>query len=155
MKVALAVALAVAMTATLSASDVDSPDVTTRAKGAGKVVVGKVVKVHAHFDVNEFGDQLIVSDAEMEIEETLKGGNAAAVIVTLEGGTVGDLKLDVSDMPSMEEGDRAVMFLNVKPNGKNVPSGRGKGVLKLDNTNHVEGTDVSLDDVKRMVRAAR
>ena len=155
MKALLACALVSAMNVTLSASDSVATDVGTRAKGAGRIVVAKVVNVHAHFDVNRWGDQLIVSDTELQVEETLKGAHAGAMSVALEGGTVGDITLDVSDMPSMKNGDRAVMFLNETPAGGHVPWGRGKGVLKLDASDRVEGSDVTLDDVKRMVLAAR
>jgi hypothetical protein len=155
MKAALAVTLVFAITATLSASQDPATDVATRAKGAGRVVVAKVVSVQSHFDVNQWGDQLIVSDAEMQVEETLKGAHAAALTVTLEGGSIGDLTLDVSDMPSMKKGERAVLFLNQTPAGGHVPWGRGNGVLKLDSSDHVDGSNVTLDDVKRMVKDAR
>ena len=52
--------------------------------------------------------------------------------VTIEGGTVGDLTLEVSDMPVMEEGDRAVVFLEDSKKGGYVPHRRGSGVMKVD-----------------------
>jgi hypothetical protein len=155
MKAAISVALVFTLTAALSASDIKSPDVGTRARGAGRVVVGTVVNVQSHFDVNQFGDQLIVSETEFQVDETLKGAHLPGVTVRLEGGTVGDLTLDVSDMPSMKKGERAVMFFNQTPAGGHVPWGRGNGVLKVDSSNHIEGTNVTLDEVKRLVGAAR
>lgn len=155
MKAAMALALVFTLPTVLSASDISSPDVGTRTRGAGRVVVGTVVNIQSHFDVNRFGDQLIVSDTEVRVDETLKGAPQSVVTVTLEGGTVGDLTLEVSDMPPMKKGDRAVMFLNQTPAGGHLPWGRGNGVLKLDSTNHIEGTNLTLDDVKRMVGAAR
>jgi len=55
----------------------------------------------------------------------------------------------------MKKDDRAVLFLKQTPAGGHVPWGRGQGVLKLDTTDHVEGSDVTLDDVKAAVRNAR
>ena len=43
----------------------------------------------------------------------------------------------------------------VTPAGSHVPWGRGNGVLKLDQTNHIEGSDVTLEDVKAAIRNAR
>src|SRR5688572_24698793 len=82
----------------------DQPgDVANRAKGAGRVVVARVIAVRAQFETNQFGDQLIVSHAVLDVLETLKGAPAASLNVAVEGGTVGDLTLKVSDLPSIEE----------------------------------------------------
>jgi len=144
----------VAMTATLFASG-PPIDVGTRARGAEQIVVAKVVNVSSRFDVSAWGDHLIVSDVMLQVEETLKGTPSATTFVTIEGGSVGNLTLDVSDMPSMKKDERAVLFLRQTPAGGHVPWGRGSGVLMLDSTNHVQGTDVTLDDVKAGVRNAR
>lgn len=155
MKAALTLAFAAMATATLFASSGPPIDVGTRAKGAEQIVVGKVLNVSSRFDTSPWGDQLIVSDVTVQVEETLKGNPNATALVTLEGGSVGDLTLNVSDMPSVEKDDRAVLFLKQTPAGGHVPWGRGYGVLMLDSTNHVVGSDVTLDDVKASVRSAR
>ena len=155
MRAGFAVLLASAMTATVFASQGPGADVGSRAKGADRVVVAKVTDVHSRFDVNQWGDQLIVSDVDLDVEETLKGAPKSKVSVTIEGGTVGDITLDVSDMPSMKKNDRAVLFLNEEPGGKHLPWGRGNGVMKLDGANNVEESDETLDDVKRKVKDAR
>src|SRR5262245_15149759 len=82
-------------------------DVASRAKGAGRVVVARITAVRAQFETNQFGDQLIVSHAVLEVLETLKGAPAASLNLAVEGGTVGDLTLKVSDLPSIAEGERA------------------------------------------------
>ena len=137
--------------ATASASDGPAVDIPTRAKGAKKVVVATVVDVQATFDVNEYGDRLIVSHALLHIDETMKGTREETVTVTTEGGTVGDLTLKVSDMPVMVKGDRAVMFLDDSTRGGYVPHGRGQGVLKLDPGNRVAGTSLTLDEIRSLV----
>jgi hypothetical protein len=155
MKAALTLAFAAMATATLFASSGPPIDMGTRAKGAEQIVVAKVLDVSSRFDTNQWGDQLIVSDVMLQVEETLKGTPSATTSVTLEGGSIGDLTLDVSDMPSMKKDDRAVLFLKQTPAGGHVPSGRGYGVLMLDSTNHVEGSDVTLDQVKALISNAR
>ena len=99
-------------------------DVANNAKGAGRVVVARVAAVRAQFETNRFGDQLIVSHAVLEVLETLKGAPAASLNVAVEGGTVGDLTLKVSDLPSLAEGERAMFFLDAAGTD-HTPHGRG------------------------------
>ncbi len=128
-------------------------DVASRARGAGKVVVARIVDVRAQFETNRFGDQLIVSHAVLEVLETLKGAPEATLQIAVEGGTVGDLTLKVSDLPSVTEGERAVFFLEASGN-RNTPYGRGRGIMKLTAGDRVDGTTLSLDDVRQQVRGA-
>jgi len=128
--------------------------VQANAKGAAKVVVATVVGVESRFDINSFGDQLIVSDVALRVNETLKGPHVPSVSVVVEGGTVGDLTMDVSDLPSLQPQERAVFFLAEGPPGDLAyrPHGRKLGILKLDPTGHIAESDVTLDDVRRAVR---
>ena len=128
-------------------------DVASRARGAGKVVVARIVDVRAQFETNRFGDQLIVSHAVLEVLETLKGAPEATMHVTVEGGTVGDITLKVSDLPSVNEGERAVFFLDAGNNG-HTPHDRGRGIMKLNAADRVDGSNLSLDDVRQQVRGA-
>ena len=146
--------LLVSMTvATVSASTSRSVDVPTRARGAAKVVIAKVTDVEARFDTNQFGDRLIISQASLSVEETLKGTAEPVLSMDLEGGTIGDLTLQVSDMPTLRKGERAVFFMDSTASGSHRPHGRGLGVLKLDASNRVQGSSVSLAEIKAMVRA--
>ena len=141
------------MTAVVHGDVRPATDVPTRAQGAKRVVVARVLDVEAHFQTNRFGDQLIVSNALLEVQETLKGAPAATLRVVVEGGTVGDLTLKVSDMPALHFGDRAVFFLDDGDPGLHVPHDRGRGVLKLETTDRVQGSALTLDDVRQQVRS--
>src|SRR6186713_2596277 len=136
MRNALVLVAVCAAAAGLSASGGPPVDVAARAKGAARVVVATVSEVRPRFDVNEFGDHIIVSQAWVEVEESLKGQPTQSVPVDIEGGTIGALTLNVSDMPTLREGDRAVFFLNaiVSNSGAHRLHRRGLGVLKLDRT---------------------
>jgi hypothetical protein len=151
MRTLFAVSLVCLGAATVSASIGPDVDIATRAKGAKKVVVATVVDVQSTFDINEYGDRLIVSHALLQVDETMRGTREEAATVTVEGGTVGDLTLKVSDMPMMVKGDRAVMFLDESTRGGYVPHGRGQGVLKLDSGNRVAGTSLTLDEIRSIV----
>jgi hypothetical protein len=138
---------------TVSAS-VDPPvDLVQHAKGANKVVMGTVSDVHSAFGVNEHGDQLILSQVELRVEEMMKGTPQSTVVFTVEGGTVGNLTLEVSDMQQMERGKRAVLFLTNSSKG-DVPHGRSAGVMELNADNRVTGTDLTVDEIRAAVRAA-
>jgi hypothetical protein len=126
-------------------------DLAARAKGAEKVVVATVGDVHASFTRNKYGDQLIVSRVTLNVVETLKGAKASALALDVEGGTVGDLTLRVSDMPELEPGERAVFFLERSAPDVYVPHPRGLGVLKLDSEDRVRGTRMTLPEVKSIL----
>jgi hypothetical protein len=135
----------------LLASQNSQAEIAARAKGAERIVVGKVADVHASFGTNSHGDQLILSQVEVEVLEVLKGSPADVVTVEVEGGTVGDLTLRVSDMPELKAGERAVFFLEGEATGRSKPHGRGHGILKLDRDDRVPGSQLTLDAVKALV----
>ena len=155
MKIAL-IAAALSCVAALANAQVDSsPDLPTRARGARRIVVGRIIDVQGQFQTNRFGDQLIVSNVLLEVSETLKGASASMLRLIVEGGTVGDLTLKVSDMPAVQTGDRGVFFLDDDgSSGMHVPHDRGRGVLKLLETDRLENSSLTLDDVRRQVRGA-
>ena len=71
-------------------ADIGPPtDISSRARGAGRIVVARVLDVHAQFATNRFGDQLIVSTAVVEVVETLKGAVAATLQVRWRAGRLG------------------------------------------------------------------
>ena len=126
-----------------------------RARGAERVVVGRVAAVQPKWQVNEFGDRLIVSVLKVTVSETLKGESTPAVDVEVEGGTIGDLTLRVSDQLSFTPGERAVFYVNRTARGTFIPHLRGQGVLKLDPANRVSGSSLTLDTIRREVAAGK
>ena len=142
--------------ASLSVSaDVGPPvDIATRANGASRVVVARVVDVRSRFTANRFGDQVIVSTAVLDVSENLKGAAARMLDVEFEGGTVGDITLKVSDLPSLAPGERAMFFLDADSAGVLIPHDRGRGIVKLGPDDRVENSAVTLADLRRQVRDA-
>ena len=148
---ALAGLVALAAPVTLSAALGQPATIQERAHGAQRVVVASVADTTANYQRNQFGDNLIVTHARLAVEETIKG-SGGPVMVALEGGTVNGITLHVSSLPSLSRGERAVFFLTAGANGEFAPYLRGQGILKLDSTNHVKGSSLSLDDVRRMAQ---
>ena len=129
--------------------------IAERAGGADRVIVGRVLSVTPQWQVNEFGDRLIVSTLQVSVNETLKGESTPMVDVEVEGGTIGSLTLNVSDQVQFAPGERAAFFLKGNSRGRYVPHLRGQGLLKLDDSNRVPGSGLTLDVIRREVAAGR
>jgi hypothetical protein len=122
---------------------------------APRAIVGHVTSVQSHFGSNKFGDQLILSRVNIVVDEVLKGDAVGGLQLEVEGGTVGDLTLDVSDMPKVKNGDRAVFLVSAGPNGTFEPFGRGRGILHLDAGDRVKGRTMTLDEIRRLCAPKR
>jgi len=147
------VAVLVASTAqSLAAAGPQPATIQERARGAERIVVASISDIRAAYEHNAYGDELIVSHASLALEEVIKG-NSEKATVAVEGGTVDGVTLRVSTFPTLSRGERAVFFLKRGPSGEYVPHLNGQGILKLDATNHVKGSSLSLDDIRRMALA--
>jgi hypothetical protein len=122
-----------------------------RARGAERVVVGQVRSVTPEWQVNDYGDRLIVSVVRVNVTETLKGEATPTVDVDVEGGTIGNLTLRVSDQLTITPGERATFFMRRNTAGRFVPHLRGQGLIKLDRSNRVPGTSLTLEEIRREV----
>jgi hypothetical protein len=150
--------IAVGMIVTIAAATATAQQPTSiqeRVRGAARVVVGRVIDTKARYERNEYGDQLIVTYAELAVDEAIKGPAADAVTLELEGGTVDGITLRVSDLPTVSKGERAVFFLKSGRNGTYGPHLRGQGILKLDDHDNVRGSSLSLAEIKRLAKEAR
>jgi hypothetical protein len=134
----------------MSAAGGSQASIPDRARGAARIVVATVTHLNASLERNEFGDELIVSHLQLAIEETLKGDRQGALSLDVTGGTVNGVTLRVSSLPAMATGERAVFFLDVGRNGVYVPHLRGQGILKLDAADRVQGTGLTLAEVRRL-----
>jgi hypothetical protein len=141
--------------ASAAGQDAAPVPLAARARSAERVVVGRVTSVSPTWRVNEFGDRLIVSVLSVAVDETLKGQAQASLSVEVEGGTIGELTLRVSDEESFAPGERAVFYLRRNPLGVLVPHLRGHSLLKLDRSGRVPGSSLTLDEIRRTVAAGR
>lgn len=151
--------VAITSIALLAASAAQAQDavplpLVERARGAERVVVGRVAAVAPTWRVNDYGDRLIVSVLHVTVDETLKGPAQATLDVEVEGGTIGGLTLRVSDEQAMAAGDRVVFYLARSRRGTLVPHLRGHGMLKLDRSDRVPNSSLTLEEVRRTVAAS-
>lgn len=152
--------VAATLTVNAAAQEQHRVDLTLLARGADRVVVATVARVEPVFQSNEFGDKLIVSRTHLQVNAELKSASVQsptneALVLELEGGTIGELSLKVSDLPRLERGERAVIFLHRNSKGANVPHGRGDGILRLDSNDRVKDSALSLAEIRKAVEQAR
>jgi hypothetical protein len=147
----VALAAAVLASTNVIAETGQAVPIEQRARGAERIVVASVTHVSSRVHQTEFGDTIIVSDAKLNVEETIKGKHEP-VTMTLEGGTVNGMTMRVSSLPVLSPGERGVFFLERGKSGEFRPHLRGQGILKLDGTNRVTGSSLTLGDIRRMAR---
>ena len=126
-----------------------------RARGAERVVVGRVASVAPHWQVNEFGDRLIVSVLRVAVTETLKGDARRRSTSRSRAARSASSRSTSRIRRPFAPGERAVFFLKRKARGRFVPHLRGQGLLKLDGSNRVPGSSLTLDEIRREVAAGR
>ncbi len=129
----------------------DALDVISRARGAERVVVGTIDRVVPMVVQNQHGDQLIVSRTTVVVEEVLQGSPTQMLTVDIEGGTLGDLTLEVSDMPSVKLGDRGIFFVRPSAGGSHVLHRRGEGLLRLRQNEVIDRPGLTLDSIRRQL----
>jgi len=140
--------------AALAAGPGQAVPIPERARGAERIVVATVAATTARYERNDFGDELIVTRAELVVEEAIKGAGGP-VALEIEGGTVDGITLRVSDLPTIESGERAVFFLTSGKSGRFKAHLRGQGILKLDGENRVQGSSLTVDEIRRLARGNR
>jgi hypothetical protein len=147
-------ALAVLASAVHASADPppDRAEIARRLRHSHRAVVANIVDATPRFERTPHGDVLIVSELFLQVTEVLKGPDAATIRLDVEGGTIGDVTLRVSDLPVVTRGQRAVFLLRDRPEGGLGLSERGAGLLPLAADGNVAGTAVSLGEVRHMAR---
>lgn len=77
-------------------------------KKAHAIVIGKVTGSRTYWSADR---KLILTDYTIDIAESIKGSVSRTTAVTTVGGKIGDLELYVSGMPSFQNGENAVVFI--------------------------------------------
>jgi hypothetical protein len=152
-----ALALLACLSAGTVSTDASSGHIASldeRIQGSQRVVVASARSVNASWRENTYGDRVIVSHVLLDVEETLKGpATSNAVWMDLEGGTLDGFTLRVSDLPTVEPGERAVFFLDQNEDGTTSPHLRGQGILKLDGNNVVRGSSLHVEQIRNAAQA--
>jgi hypothetical protein len=107
----LLVALAAACTGGLvEATTLNAPAFDALVASAGEVFLGHVTDRTSRVIVRD-GKRLVVTEVTYRVEEALKGTPGAVKVLTILGGQVGELRMEVPGMPAFFVGDRDVVFV--------------------------------------------
>lgn len=115
-------------------------------KRAHTIVVGRVTNSRTYWTPDR---KLILTNYTIQVDESMKGATSKTMEVTTIGGKVGDVELHVSGMPSFQQGESAVVFIE-QSRGYQVVLGLEQGKFTVANgevTNHVG--DLSFPDGRR------
>lgn len=111
------------------------------------VVVGKVLEVESFRD--ESG-RVIVSEAMIEVEETVVGTAPSIAVVRTLGGTVDGYTVVAHGFPAFEPEDRVVVFLEEQQDGSSRVVGYRLGQYKVITNRH--GVDIAVPTLEPGVR---
>lgn len=148
------IAACIALGSTSAAAQMRVASLDERFAGAEQVVVAEAQSVSGAWRQNEYGDRIIVSRVLLRVSEALKGGGSRQLWLEIEGGTVDGMTLEVSSLPVLKAGDRAVFFLNADRDVHR-PFLKGQGILTLDENEMVTGSSLHLNTIRRMARGGR
>ena len=98
------------------ATSVEPPEFPALVSLADAIYRGRVTAVESRRLDQPGNRPLIRTYVTFAVERTLKGAERPAVVLDFLGGTVGDLTLEVSDMPVFTIGDHNIVF--VQGNGR-------------------------------------
>jgi hypothetical protein len=98
------------------ATSVEPPDFPALVRNADAIYRGYVTAVESRRVDPPGGRPLIRTYVTFAVERTLKGAEHTEIVLDFLGGTVGDLTLEVSDMPVFTVGDHNLVF--VQGNGR-------------------------------------
>jgi hypothetical protein len=104
----LAVCLAVSMLPGIAHAQEEAVTFAQLVKDAQHIFVGQVAAVES-FRADRRGNARIRTRVTFSVDEPLRGSGRVTVLEFL-GGTVGDLTLEVADMPQFSVGERYVVF---------------------------------------------
>jgi hypothetical protein len=117
---------------------------------AAFTLVGTVTETRASRRRSSFGDEVIVTTAIIQVTERLRGLAPSWLPVEVEGGSVGDVTMEVSDTPMLRRGDRAVFMIDRLKDGRYTLHDRGRGIAPLMADDHIKDSALTLDAVRRM-----
>lgn len=118
---------------------------------ADRIVIGRATSVVSRHEATEWGDELIVSDVTIAVEEVLKGEAAPGGEIVLAGiwsGRIGDVAMASSDTPLFTEGERFVLFLETEPDGRLGIAGGDLGKVLIDESDGLPETGATLSRLR-------
>ncbi len=99
------------------------------ARQSHQIVIGRVAATRAHW--NEAHTR-ILTDVDVDVTETLKGGPAQHVTLTQIGGEVDGVRMNISGCASFRPGEEAVLFVWHDARGRAQLTGLAQGKFEIE-----------------------
>lgn len=129
------------------------PDFVAMVADADVILVGRVVNLSSRMGSNEFGDQLVVSDVEIQPEEVLKGqipSGQNILLNGLTGGTVPNLTMMSSEVPLFKQADRSFLFFEQTASGLKLIHG-SDSKYDVDSNGNIREIGSSSDQLRTLI----
>jgi hypothetical protein len=97
----------------IRATTVERLSLESLVKKASSIVEGKVDGSKTFWSADR---KIILTTYRIVVRETIKGRASGAIELTTIGGTIGDVTLHVSGMPTFQQGEDAVVFVESRGN---------------------------------------
>jgi hypothetical protein len=101
----------------MPATSVIAPPFEALVDRAELIFTGQVVSQRSEWRMNN-GQKSIVTLVSFSVQQVHKGRASSSITLQFLGGTIGDVSLDVAEIPKFKAGERVVLF--VEGNGLNV-----------------------------------
>jgi hypothetical protein len=111
------------------ATTVERLSLESLVKKASSIVQGKVDRSKTFWSADR---KVILTTYTIIVDETIKGTPARAIELTTIGGTMGDVTLHVAGMPTFQQGENAVVFVEKSGNFSTVV-GLAQGHFVVEN----------------------
>lgn len=95
---------------------------------AGAIVAGRVVEVNSHWNGK---GTIIVTEAVIEVEDSILGDAPSHVQVRTFGGQVGDRKIVAHGFPTFQRGEKLLLFLEPDQDGFHKVLGYQQGEFRI------------------------
>jgi hypothetical protein len=126
----LAAAALLAAARTAAPTTVIAPSFDELVARAETIFVGRAIDSRCAFEYNAAG-RSIVTHVTFDVDRVVKGHLGPVTELTFLGGTVGDLRMEVADMPQFHRGDRDLLFVTSQVNAASPLVGFAHGRLRL------------------------
>lgn len=120
----LSAATALFRAALCQATSLEPRDLRQIAAASAQVIHGTVLGSRSHWNDEH---TLVVTETRVRTIDVLKGANDSVVLLTMPGGRIGKLVVDVPGIPPFRAGEETILFVVDDPKGTKFVEGGSRG----------------------------
>lgn len=97
-------------------------------RDSAAAVQGEVISVHSFWDKS---GRIVMTEAQVSVEETIFGNVPSVVVIRTFGGKVGDFVVEAHGFPTFKKNERLLLYLEAEENGAMKVAGYQQGQFRL------------------------